>query len=444
MSDIQTALDAIKHKMNDRQLFIDYYDGNHKLAFSTEKFKTSFGQTLKGLRDNLCPIVVDAPADRMEVINFAGDEEGKTVADTAWKLWQREQMELHSNEVHVEAIKTGCAYVIVWADKDNRAKFYLQDSRQCVVVKDEDTGDSLYAAKLWETKEKYARLTLYYPDRIEKYITEKKREQGGMDLKTDHFKPLEAQGEPNRIPNPHGIIPMFYFETNPVLNDAIPIQDCLNKTLADRMITQEFASFRQRWATGLEPPTDELTGVQKKIFDGGADRLWFTNEEKVKFGDFEATPLDPFLKASDSDRIEMARVTGTPLTYFGLNTSDAMSGEALKVLESRFTKKVKRLTLNFGGVWSKAMQLALRIENELVPDNLTAQWDAVESRSEKEMLEAAVIKQGLGVSAETIFEELGYTKEDIAKFTAEREQKAKADAETAKVNSERKVLRIAA
>ena len=414
MSDIQIAIEQIKAKQSICQMFIDYYNGKHRLAFASEKFDNTFGNTLKGMRDNLCPIVVDAPADRMEVLNFSGDNTNKAVADAAWNLWTRETLELLSNEVHVEAIKCGYAYLIVWVDENNEAKFYKQDSRQCVVVEDEGTGEPLFAAKMWLTADKYTRITLYYADRIEKYRTARKTEGIGDTLKDKAFIPFTGEGDAS-TPNPYGVIPMFEFETQPVLNDAIPIQDALNKTICDELIAQEFAAYPQRWATGLQLPENPITGKQEMPFKAGADRLWFSNDVGTKFGEFLAASLEQFIKVEDSRRLEMARVTGTPLHFFSLNTSDAISGEALKTLESRFTKKVKRLTLNFGTVWADAMELALRIEGTAA-DNITVQWQSPEQRSEKEMWEVGGLKADLGVPEEIIWEENGYTEEDIAKF----------------------------
>lgn len=418
MTDIQKALDAIAANLPMRQRYCDYYDGNHNLAFATEKFKTAFGRTLKGMRDNLCPIVVEAPADRMEVINFAGEDEDKedAVAEKAWALWQRELMECESFHVHVEAIKTGAAYLIVWPDPEtNEAKFYLQDSRNCVVIEDAETSKPLFGAKEWKTDEGKIRLTLYYADRIEKYITIKKP-SGTLKLKPEHFEQYEESVE-----NPYGVVPMFLFETKAILEDAIPLQDVLNKTLADRMVSQEFAAFRQRWITGVAPPIDELTGKPAEPFKAGADRIWFTDEEDATFGEFGATDLTPFLTACDADRLEMARISGTPLHFFSINTSDAISGKALKALESRFTKRVTRLTLNFGAVWSRAMKLALQIEKTTVTGALTAQWDSPETRDEQEFLDTLLQKQDLGIPQETLWEEYGYSKEDIAKFDTEPE-----------------------
>lgn len=419
-NDIQKALDAIKSKLPECQRYVDYYDGRHQLTFASEKFKTTFGLTLKYMRDNLCPIVVDAPADRMEVVNFSGDDEKKksAVADEAWKLWQRETLELVSHDVHRNALKCGEGYVIVWPDEENKAKFYVQDPRQCTVINDEDSGSKLFGAKQWMTDEKFIRLTLYYADRIEKYITAKKYDGRWNDnLKETHFVELNAEGEEARTPNPYGVIPIFKFETPAILADVIPLQDALNKTVADRLVTQEFGAFPQRWAVGLAPDVNEMTGQKELPFKAGIDKLWFTEDGAAKFGEFATAALEPYLKAADSDRLEMARVSGTPLHFFSINTSDAISGEALKTLESRFTKRVIRLSLNFGTVWANVMKFGLQIEGGAKSDdNLSTQWKSPEQRSEKEFLESLTLKHDLGVPLEVLWEEMGYTEEDIAKF----------------------------
>lgn len=416
MSEITTALDQIKQHSPARQRYIDYYDGNHSLNFATEKFRSVFGDTLRTMRDNLCPIVVDAMSDRMEVINFASEDDRTTVADEAWKLWKSANMELISNYTHTEALKTGSAFLIVWPDEGGRARYYLQDSRNCAYVEDPETGRAMFAAKIWRTPDERLRLAMYYPDRTENYITANKYSAGNTELKETIFQPVAAEAE-RVIDNPFGQVPMFRFEASPILSNAIPIQDALNKTVCDKLVAMEFAAFRQRWATGLEMPNDPITDEPQIPFKAGADRIWFTPGKETKFGEFGAADLDQFLKVADSYRLEMARVSGTPLHFFSINTSDAISGEALKTLESRFTKRVWRHCLNFGTVWGRVMQFALTIENMRTPANITAQWQSPEHRSEKEFLETLGQKRDiLDVPVDVLREEFGYTPEDIKKF----------------------------
>lgn len=413
MGNIQIALDHINRHRAEKQLLVDYYNGNHRLLFATDRFRDTFGQILKSMKDNLCPIVVDASADRMEIINFSGDDQNKSTDESAWEIWKREQMELISNEAHIEILKTGEGYIIVWPDPvTGKAKFYLQDSRNCAVIRDEETDQVQFAAKLWPTSDGKLRLTLYYPDKLERFVTANKIDNL-TELKESSFQ-VVTEGE---TANPYGVVPMFKFEANPVLSDAIPIQDALNKTICDKLVAMEFSAFRQRWVTGIDIPKDPVTGLPIPPFKAGADRIFSVDSKETRFGDFNEANLEQFLKVADSYRLEMARVSGTPLHFFSINTSDAISGEALKTLESRFTKKVWRHCLNFGSTWAESMRLALQIDGKEIPGNLTVQWQSPEQRSDKEFLETLGLKRDtLDIPVDTLREEYGYTEEDIQGF----------------------------
>lgn len=421
MNEIEKLLQRIKQNTLECQPLINYFDGDHPLAFATEKFKNTFGETLKRMRDNLCPIVVEAPADRMEVINFSGADENKEIAAAAWQLWQRDQMPLVSNEVHVETLKTGKGFVMVWQDPQTlEARFYPQDSRNCAVIENGDTKEALCAGKVWRTDGKRLRLTVMFPDKIYKLITKNEYKAGSSELKADSFTEYEDDFEQFDNDNPFGVVPMFKFEAHPVLADAIPIQDALNKTICDKLVAMEFSAYRQRYVTGLEMPKNAVTGKNEPPFRAGVDRVWGATGENVKFGEFGATDLRQFLEVADAYRLEMARVSGTPLHFFALNVSANMSGEALKTLESRFTKKVARLCLSFGTVWASAMKLALRIEGIESQGSLTTQWLSAEQRSESELLDTLGKKRDiLEVPVDTLREEYGYNPESIAKFNGQ-------------------------
>ena len=67
----------------------------------------------------------------------------------------------------------------------------------------------------------------------------------------------------DEIDNPLGVVPLV-----PMLNNAdtlggassevqaiLPLQDAVNKLLADMMIAREYSSFRQRWGPGSSCPS---------------------------------------------------------------------------------------------------------------------------------------------------------------------------------------------
>src|SRR3954454_15700539 len=44
-----------------------YYDGDHDLAFATEKFENTFGTLFREFALNLCPVVCDAVRDKLKI-----------------------------------------------------------------------------------------------------------------------------------------------------------------------------------------------------------------------------------------------------------------------------------------------------------------------------------------------------------------------------------------
>jgi hypothetical protein len=124
------------------------------------------------------------------------------------------------------------------------------------------------------------------------------------------------------------------------LENAIPIQDGMNKSVLDMLVAMEFASFRQRWVAGIEVDYDTEGNVVAP-FKNGIENLWISGNEGARFGDFETVDLEQFLKVKDGFRIDIASVTGTPLYYLLPHGRGFASGEAMRKAESRFIAKVR-------------------------------------------------------------------------------------------------------
>lgn len=249
--DIEQALsnfraDAARYAKAER-----YYNGDHDLAFATEKFLNTFGALFREFALNLCPVVCDAVRDKLRVTGFsienAGDhaamppgerrgsafpasspmnlggyasDPGGTALETllaaygkakpfrsssgeaadaarlgARTIWMRNRMGTRAGEVHKEAVKAGDAYVILWPDADGRAVIYPNRAGSMTVVTDDDApGRVLWAAKYWIAPDKHVRLNLFYPDRIEKYsVSPKSKVQSPTsDVESPTFGGLSA------------------------------------------------------------------------------------------------------------------------------------------------------------------------------------------------------------------------------------------------------------
>ncbi|MBK9163661.1 MAG: phage portal protein [Acidobacteria bacterium] len=354
-----------------------YYRGDHDLAFATEKFANTFGSLFREFAMNLCPAVTDAVRDRLRVAGFAGE-----AGELAESIWRRTRMPIRSGEVHREALVNGDAYVIVWPDEAGRAAIYPQRAANCAVIYDEEhPGRVLRAAKHWRTADGRTRLNLFYPDRIERYITAKAGEAALPEAR--EFVPfMEAGG---RMANPFGAVPVFHFANNAdigargrsELEAAIPVQDGLNKAVLDMLVAMEFSAYRQRWAAGIEIEYDN-EGNAVAPFKAGIDHLWVTENPNARFGDFETAGLDQFIKVKDSFRIDVASVTGTPMYYLMPHTRGFPSGDALRRAESRLAAKVRDRQAAFGHTWAEAMAFALRIEGRGA--EVETRWEPVDDR----------------------------------------------------------------
>ena len=427
MDDLKWGLDAIRARQLDYALTNDYYYGRHKLAFATDKFRNAFGSLLKAFADNLCAVVVDTVADRLQVTGFASEDGAESVSETATAIWRLNRMDRRSGETHVEALRAGDAFVIVWPDAQNMPRLYSQAAHLCAVEYDDDTpGQIVRAAKLWRDTLQRWRLTLYYPDRIEKYATPPTTSTD-FPSSAGKFQQFWTDGETWPLVNPYGRVPMFHFANNAPtgalgrseLADVIPLQDGLNKSVTDMLVAMEFAALPQRWVTGLEVEIDETTGKPKTLFVPGVDRIWSVAAPDARFGQFDPAHLDQFVSVQEAFRVEIARVSRTPLHHLMPTTSAFPSGEAMKTAEQPLLAKVRDRQLAWGNVWEDVMQFALSMGGAAVA-GLTCNWLDPAPRNERTLVETLLLKKQLGVSDNQLLREAGYTEEQITTFATER------------------------
>jgi hypothetical protein len=453
---IEQAIDQFRSSATRYQKTERYYRGDHDLAFATEKFASTFGTLFREFAMNLCPAICDAVRDKLRIQGFgvngisdafthysartndvwgpsgaAKDEvvtpEGviHTVRSDIDRIWFRNRMQQRAGEVHKEALKNGDAYAIVWFDPAGDVTIYPQHASHVTVTYDEDTpGRVLWAAKYWRTPDNRTRLNVFYPDRIERYVT--KRETDGILPEARDFIAVSrskslVSGQDARdvrietrdlgletIVNPFGVVPVFHFANNSdvgclgqsELAAAMPIQDGLNKSVLDMLVAMEYSAFRQRWVAGIEVEMDRETGEARSPFRSGAGQLWVATDPQTSFGDFNTSNLDQFLKVKDSFRVDMASVTGTPLHYFLQTSRGFASGEALKQNETRFLSKVRDRQTSFGQTWAELMSFALRLAGHGADIELITQWEDPSPVTERDILENLLLKKQLGVSTE--------------------------------------------
>lgn len=412
---------AAQHREVDK--YERYYDGTQPLAvnLATKNYRAQFLDMLRSVRDNWMPLVIDATSERLQATGFRmGDD--TSADDAAAEMWQRNYLDHDAKLGQETALIGGRCPVMVWAGPDGRAEITVEHPSQCVVAYASGSRRHRVAAlKQWDdewTGDTF--VNLYLPDAIVKMI----RPVHGVDRGR-----LVYRGDPTEaiLSNPLGVVPVVELRNRIRLRDShcrselmevISTQDQIDKTLVDMLVASEFAAFRQRWATGLELPIDPDTG-EEVPFTGDLDRLWTSPDKDTKFGTFEPTELKQYVTMIENRIHSIAARTRTPPHYL-LGQGDVIpSGESIKSAETGLVKKVRDRQTAFGEAWEEVIRLGFAVEG----DNARSQahsaqtiWADPESRTEAEHVDAVLKKKSLGVPTQQLWEDLGYTPEQIRRF----------------------------
>lgn len=177
---------------------------------------------------------------------------------------------------------------------------------------------------------------------------------------------------------------------------------------------------RRRFAAGMQVETDEETGRKINPFKPDDD-VWFASDSETKFGEFSDADLAQMIAVKQEAVKDIALVSGIPPSYFNIDSvGTAISGEALRKIEARFTAIVQDAQRSFGETWGEAISFALDAAGEKSEQlEIEAQWTDAAPVSETELLDNAQKKINLGWSYEQIQRDLGLTDEQIEKMKQE-------------------------
>jgi hypothetical protein len=279
--------------------------------------------------------------------------------------WERNHLTTESEDIHVISLVDGEGYVIVWPDEDNNNLaeiYYNSPSMVHAVYLGDHPRKIAYAGKMFNGDDKRARITLYYPDRLEYYIAEKDVTNVSN---VSAFVPDTSVSADGKATNPYEKVPVFHFKTNRTLQsdlaNAIPLQNGINKLLSDMLIAAEFGAFSQRWVIG---------NIEAKNLINAPGMVWTIPpsdglSQQSSVGQFTPTDLKNYLDAVDRISTAIGVITRTPKHYFFSQGGDP-SGEALIALEAPLNKKVKDRIERFSTVWKEIAAFVCQIEGTTI------------------------------------------------------------------------------
>lgn len=458
-----------------------YYDGDPPTFLTTRQAQFLNVERDKNFGANVCAPIVDAVVERLEVTGFQvrpdsplantpsaemGESEGESAASREEALaglldtwWNRNRMDATQDHVHRAALRDGEGFVIVGYDADaGHPTFdynFAYDGTSGVKVHYESGSFTqlAFASKRWlvdggpggETKR---RLNLYFPNRIEKWVS---RAPKGSKYSEAFWQPYEDEddetlqtvtvtdengreyeasvswwtgdgtdaGDPLGVP----VVPFINRDDGTrrglsEIDNSMPLQDGLNKTLIDILAAADMTGWQMLWTNGRLP--DNLS-----IYPGAmipvAPAEGAGEGETPQIGII--TPGDPqgLINTGNWLLALLAGISSTPQSRFTPAAVRPAEGTQ-KQEEGALVAKVEGLHKAFGNAWEDVQRMGLKVAGvfggEPLPDTdglvINTLWADAQVRNELEHVGAIGMKvEKLSVPREQAWREAGYSADDI-------------------------------
>lgn len=459
--------------------FDDYYTGQHPLPWLNDDAEDEFREILHMSRSNYCGLVIDAMVERMMVDGFrvgspmrrssnmpaiggvnrpidlnTGDP--LQADDDSWRIWTDNNMDSEFDKGLLEGAITGASYISVVPNKKDPSTpiMSMEHPTQCIIEFVPGTGRRETAAALKVYDDDWTatvHAVLYLPDgpdgRVNIYKFKQSRPSTQRpyiplsDLETriklqqlvrPEWEEREVTGENWPAPTDFDEIPIWELPNNPrlltggrsELEDVTDIQDRINKTLADRLVTQDYGAFPQKWVSGW--PTTDTKGNPQPQIETGRNRIVTTEVVETQFGQWAAAALDPYSNAKREDVKDIASRTRTPAQYL-LGEMNNVNGQTLKASESGLVAKCRQRMRNIDDPLERSQRFARRLAGLPMQPGLTVEtiWRNPEHRTEGELVDALTKMATLGVPQEVLWERWGATPPEIAKWKAMQDDAAR-------------------
>ncbi|MGJ3241161.1 MAG: phage portal protein [Anaerolineae bacterium] len=410
----------------------DYNDGEHDVELSPEMKEMLRSD---GLNLNHCENILETLSDRLRLSRVQAtviDETGEPdlVASSNANEWinrltrQWNALDGLQIDLHDAIPRDGISYVMAQYDSDAQAVKWTHEEafdghEGVIVLWGNDSSKPTMALKIWHETQRNGKhlldnvmYTVYFPDRIEKYVSTGGNLQPRLDDRGEHVYPwIMMDGSPIGV----AVVPFVYkgrrYNRHGLgrLEQVIPIQRAVNRTFTSTIMTSEHIGFPIRYALGMEVPATIKPGTWLNVKvpsttagPNGSSRPTTAEERvkildaitKIKIGQIESARLEGLLSEIQQFIAQMYIVSGTP---YPEGAGANISGEALKQLDIRLVGTAGRCQTSWGNSYEQLIKLSARIEsvfggNTVWSDDtvlLDAQWESAEVRDDATVISNA-------------------------------------------------------
>ncbi len=337
---------------------------------------------LKDLRISIPPqlttveTVVGWAGTTVDVLEERLDFEGYIGGDTLGlnEIYRANELDLESSLGHRDALAMGTGFVVVGKGAPGEADplITIESPRTMTVLYDVRTR-RLEAALLCHRSDRGVPTsgTLYLPDQN---ISLEYDNRTWVDVDRDEHRlgRVLVASLPN---NPRSSDPYGRSEITPAVRSLI---DSAMRTLLGAEVAREFYSAPQRYILGANEDTfldaDGKPLNPWSVYQGRVLGIPYNEAESVmpQVGQFNANDVRPYFDQMRAYAQLLAAETAMPASYFGQQTDNPSSADAIRQMEARLVKRAERRQKQFGRTWTEVAKLALLVRDGSIPAEASA------------------------------------------------------------------------
>lgn len=375
MSDVEDVRDRlIKSLRRETPQLVkndNYFEGEQPLRFLSGELQEQLGSRIAELVVNLPRFAVDAYEQRLDIEGFriGGNESSD---DELWKIWQYNDGDLLSQQVHREGLALARAYTIVGEGDADVPLITAESPFEAIHEDDARTHEVKYGLKQWQDEDKTRWVDLYHPNGRVTWFKAVKQTGWSFDSEEQNDFNLCRMVPLVNDPRVLGRYRPGKFDQRlgrALFHDIIGPTDALNKIVTDMMVSGEFHAMPRRWATGLKEDDflDEATGKQMDTFSLIAGRLWGVENEKASFGQFAEADMTNFHNTAKLITQFAVMLLGLPAHYLPFVGDNPASADAIRSSEIQMVKRAERKHSTLGTRWERVQRLVLMTQGR--PDS---------------------------------------------------------------------------
>jgi hypothetical protein len=401
-----------------------YYEGKNRL----KDLGISIPPTLR-LVDSVvgwAGTAVDVLEERLDLEGYIGDDFGLN------DIFRANSLDLESSLGHKDALVFGTSFVVVNSGSNGEPDplITIESPKKMTGFYDMRTR-RLSAALLVNRDEKNLPTTgsLYLPDET-------------VFLEFMSSKPFEvARDVHNRgrvavaplINNPRAGDPEGRSEITRAVRS---ISDSGVRTMLGAEIAREFYSAPQRYVMGAKEdmfldsdgnPLNPWSVIQGRVLG-----VPYNDDDNVmpSVGQFQANSPQPYIDQVRMLAQMMAAETAIPASYYGFQTDNPSSADAIRQMEARLVKRAERRQGQFGRTWTEVAKLAVLVRDGELPDgidNVRPIWRDASTPTRAAAADEAVKLIQAGVftaDSEVVYNRIGLSDSDKQVLKSEKQANA--------------------